>query len=134
MLVFTLRAVAVGHRPGEFEQTIGEAGRGVDELGGWEGRPLHPLGVAGPVEEDEIRLLIGGDGFGVRRPESWVFIGGRREDHLDLVTAESFGEIGEGLVHGVDNQTIRGFFGQRRGWFGNGPSAGCKDDQKRKGK
>ena len=88
VLVLALGSVAVGGDALHFDQPVREGRPRVHEPGRREGGAVDPLRVSGPVEQDQVGALIGGDGVGVGRPEGRVLVHRRREDHLHQIAAD----------------------------------------------
>ena len=48
------------------DEPVAEGSRGVQQPRPWQRSPLHPARIAGTVQKDEIRSLVGRDRLGIR--------------------------------------------------------------------
>ena len=80
----------------------------VDEFAARQTCLANPSCVAGTIEQDQIRGLIGGDDLGAGLPESGIDLRGCGEVDRDSVSADSLREIGKRIVDGVDRHFCDG--------------------------
>ena len=81
--------------------------RGPDEFSFGKADSWNPLRIGRTVEQDEVGLLVGGDGFRVWCPESWIFVRRRGKYNIYVFAADSISKVLQWIVYRVDGHGSR---------------------------
>ena len=86
----------------ESDELVRKRCRCIDRLRFAQRHDVNPIGIRRAVEQYQIRLLVGGNRFGVRRPERRVLVRRCGEDYVDVLATNSLSKVLQWVVDRVD--------------------------------